>query len=77
MPANNEDFQGGYQAGAFKPTSVLEANNVRPTGNGYGSSDRNRLLPGGTVLPTMNGRSESYNQTRTQTWMDRPRNPID
>jgi hypothetical protein len=41
-------------------TSVLQP--YRPSANGMSSTDYDRVLPGGTVLPTANGSSQSTYQ---------------
>lgn len=74
--ARTDEFYGGAQHAAYHATSVLETGNVRPTGNGFGEDQRDRLLVGGAVLPTHNGSSEQSWQSRQQSWLDTPYHPL-
>lgn len=43
----------------YRKTSVYDP--IMPTGNGFGTTDRERLLPGDQMLPPVNGSSlKSY-----------------
>lgn len=74
--SRSDEFYGGTQVAAYHPTSVLESGNSRPTGNGWGDGDRDRLLVGGAVLPSHNGRSDDTWGSRQQSWLDTPYRPL-
>jgi len=74
MAANSGDFYGGaYSGHLYTPTSTLD--NVKPSGLGYGPNDQQRLLVGGNILPTLNGRSSQTWETRQSKWLDQPYRP--
>lgn len=70
----DEFYGGAYTGHSYTPTSTLD--NVKPSGNGYGAPDQARLLVGGAVLPTLNGRSTSTWQSRQSKWLDQPYRPF-
>lgn len=56
----------------YQDKSALD--DLRPSGNGIGGSDRNRLLLNGQMLPSENGRSNGYAQQMAL--LDSPYRPI-
>jgi hypothetical protein len=66
-----DEMQSGATGGqpvAYTPTSVLDTLTKSP--NGLGESDADRLLIGGGILPSTNGRSSSTAQKRR--YLDSP-----
>ena len=60
LTADSLQFNSMVPVGV-KPTSVLQP--LRPSLNARSASDYQRVLPGGYVLPTQNGQSESSWET--------------
>jgi hypothetical protein len=70
--SRTEAFVEGHRAAGFKATSVLD--NVKPSGVGYGDTDKDRLLVGSgdQKLASKNGSSAKTWESRQKGWLDSP-----